>query len=421
MKQDTLEPGLLPVFRFFVSLQVGFFMLEGLHFLYHHKAPPHPLEAPQSLGVLSTILLVYLFWPGLERWLGATYLPIALGFASIMPLVGQIMTLRYGAAAYVSLAEELGLLLLFPLLLISWQYRFRVAVFLALAMALVDHSLALWVMARSSPLDTDYTGFLVIRTVLCLTIGYAVSRLMTAQREQRRALRQANAELAHYAATLDQLATSRERNRLARELHDTLAHTLSGMAVQLEAVKTLWDTDSAHARAMLEQSLAATRAGLTETRRALQALRAEPLQDLGLVLAVRTLAESVAAQTSAKLTWQGPDTAQGAARVDNLSQDVEQCIYRVAQESLANVAKHAGAKHVTVQLAQLDGRLTLQISDDGCGFDVNSVDADEHLGLQGMRERAELVGGRLAVTSQPSGGTTVRLVMEESRDPSPDL
>jgi len=305
MKRDTLEPGLLPVFRLFVGLQVVFFLLEGLHLLYQHKAPPHPLEAPQALAALGVILLIYLLWPGLERWLGTAYLPIALCFASIMPFAGQLVTLRYGAQAYISLAEELGLLQVFPLLLISWQYRFRVAVFFSLVTALVDHSLALWVMARSSPLDVDYTGFLVIRTIMSLAIGYAVSRLMAAQREQRRALRQANAELAHYTATLDQLATSRERNRVARELHDTLAHTLSGMAVQLEAVKTCWDADPAQARIMLDQSLTATRSGLTETRGALQALRAAPLEDLGLVLAVRALAESVAAQIGATLTTMG--------------------------------------------------------------------------------------------------------------------
>jgi len=422
MKRDALEPGLLSVFRVFVGLQVGFFLLEGLHFLYQHKPPPHPLEAPQSLAALSAILLIYLLWPGLERRLGVAYLPIALCFASITPFAGRLVTLRYGAEAYVSLAEELGLLLVFPLLLISWQYRFRVAVFFSLVTLLVDHSLALRVMAHSSPLEVDYMGFLVIRTIMCLVIGYAVSRLMTAQREQRRALRQANAELAHYASTLEQLATSRERNRLARELHDTLAHTLSGMAVQLEAVKTLWDTDSTHARVMLEQSLTATRSGLTETRRALQALRAAPLQDLGLVLAVRALAESIAAQTGTTLTWRGPDTAQGAARVENLSPDVEQCVYRVAQESLENVSRHAGAKHLTVQLTQDKGRLTLQVSDDGCGFDLSKARTNDHrLGLSGMQERAEMIGGILQVESQLGCGTTVRLIVEESRDPGSDL
>jgi two-component system sensor histidine kinase UhpB len=173
---------------------------------------------------------------------------------------------------------------------------------------------------------------------------------------------------------------------------------------------------------MLDQSLTATRSGLTETRRALQALRAALLEDLGLVLAVRALAESVAAQTGATLTWRGPDTAQGAARVENLSPDVEQCVYRVAQESLENVSRHAGAKHLTVQLTPDKGRLTLQVSDVGRGFDLSKASTNDHrLGLSGMQERAEMIGGILQVESQLGCGTTVRLIVEESRDPGSDL
>ena len=119
MKRDDLEPGLLPTFRVFAGLQVGFFLLEGLHFVYQHETLPHPLEASQALVVLGAILLIYLLWPGLERRLGAAYLPTALCLASVMPLVGQLVTIRYGAEVYVGQAEELGLLLIFPLLLIS--------------------------------------------------------------------------------------------------------------------------------------------------------------------------------------------------------------------------------------------------------------------------------------------------------------
>jgi signal transduction histidine kinase len=414
VKQDALEPGLLPVFRLFVSLQVIFFLLEGLHFLYQHQAPPHPLEAPQSLTVLGAILLVYLFWPGLERHLGAAYLPIALCYAFIMPFAAQVITLRYGTEVYISLAEELGVLLIFPLLLISWQYHFRVVVFLSLAAALVDRGLALWVAAHSSPVSTDYIGFLAIRTIMCLTMGYAVSRLMTAQREQRHALRQANAELAHYAATLEQLTVSRERNRVARELHDTLAHTLSGIAVQLEAVKALWESNPDEARTMLEQSLTASRSGLTETRRALLALRTTPLQDLGLVLSLRGLAESAAARAGLALDLHLPEHLE-------LPPDVEQGLYRVAQETLENVVKHAQAKQVSVRLAREGGRLTLCVTDDGCGFEVTRADNEQHYGLRGMFERANIMGGKLQVESQPGRGTTIRLAVEEGRGPRAHL
>jgi signal transduction histidine kinase len=246
-------------------------------------------------------------------------------------------------------------------------------------------------------------GALFIRTISFIVVGYMVVRLMTTQREQRRALAEANTQLAHYAAALEQLATSRERNRLARELHDTLAHSLSGIAVQLEAVKTLWENSPEDARAMLEQSLATTRSGLTETRRALQALRASPLEDLGLALAVRSLAESVAARNGLALDLEAPE------RLENLSPDLEQGIYRVVQEALENITQHAHARNVKVQLSQTDGHFTLTISDDGKGFQMESVDMINQFGLQGMRERTEMLGGDLEVESQPGRGTTIRL------------
>jgi signal transduction histidine kinase len=248
-----------------------------------------------------------------------------------------------------------------------------------------------------------------------LLIGYMITRIMTTQRQQRPSLAEANTKLARYAATLEQLATTRERNRLARELHGTLAHTLSAVAVEQEAVSALWDADPAQARAMLEQSLSATRIGLAETRRALQALRSSPLEDFGLALAIRQEAESVAARANLALDLHIPE------RLDNLPPDVEQCIYRVAQEALANVAHHAQARRVKLNLLREDGRLVLSVSDDGCGFDPDTVDTEYHLGIRGMRERAKMVGGILSIDSEPGQGVTVRLIVEEGRDPRLDL
>jgi signal transduction histidine kinase len=96
-------------------------------------------------------------------------------------------------------------------------------------------------------------------------------------------------------------------------------------------------------------------------------------------LAVRACAESAAAQTGATLDWQAPEC------IEHLSPAVEQCAYRVAQESLENVAGHAAAGRVTVRMIQNDGRLTVSISDDGCGFDVSRI-ANNRLGLKGMQE-----------------------------------
>jgi signal transduction histidine kinase len=216
----------------------------------------------------------------------------------------------------------------------------------------------------------------------------------------------ANAQLVNYAATLEELTVSRERNRMARELHDTLAHTLSGVAVQLETAKAYWDVDPPAARSLLDKSLDTTRAGLVETRRALKALRASPLDDLGLAQALRQLAVETAARANLALQVAVPD------QVAVLSPPAEQCLYRVAQEAVANVAQHAQARTLTVRLtagSSSESPTVLLVQDDGIGFDADTAAPAGHFGLAGIRERARLVGGELAVTSRQGQGTQVRL------------
>ena len=195
--------------------------------------------------------------------------------------------------------------------------------------------------ALESPL---VTGSIVARTTTFMVSGWLVGRLMTGQRKQRQAMKEANRKLTHHAATLEQLTTTRERNRLARELHDTLAHTLSAVAVQLEAANVLWSTKPEQAHARLQKSIEVTRSGLTETRRVLQDLRASPLEDLGLALAVRNLAESTASRSGLKLDLHIAD------RLGSVPPDIEQAVYRIAQEALVNVISHANARNLTVQL-----------------------------------------------------------------------
>ncbi|MBU0511321.1 MAG: sensor histidine kinase, partial [Chloroflexi bacterium] len=219
----------------------------------------------------------------------------------------------------------------------------------------------------------------------------------------RRELVRANIKLGQHANTLEQLATSRERNRLARELHDTLAHTLSGQAVNLEAIKLMLPSEQTEAHAMLEHSLSNTRSGLAETRRALKDLRSKQLEDLGLMIAVRNLATEAASRAEFALSCQISD------HLPELTPDVEQCLYRIAQETLENIVRHADAQKVTLQLKTEDRTLILTISDDGCGFDPQNVDFADKLGIQGMRERAILMSGNLEVHSHSTKGTSVQL------------
>jgi signal transduction histidine kinase len=170
-------------------------------------------------------------------------------------------------------------------------------------------------------------------------------------------------------------------------------------------VKAYWDVDPEAAQAMLDKSLGATRSGLQETRRALKSLRASPLDDLGLVLGLRKMAEEAAARANLQLDLSLPD------RLVSLSPDVEQTIYRVAQEAVANVTHHANAQTLTVQLSVNEAKVSLLVRDDGLGFNVQQDEEAGHFGLPGMRERAQLVSGKLTITSKPGQGTTIHLTV----------
>jgi signal transduction histidine kinase len=410
MNKHPLEPGLLDIFRLFIVLRLVLVLLTMSFYFAWSRAPFELWQLFAVLPFLADIpfLWLYLSWSWFQRKLGRLYLPIALLVATVSPVV----EMSYVFPLYdidASLAFLLMfLLLLVPLILTAWQYRLLYVVLFSIGTAVLEFSLL-----SGTPQFTAWgLGWACVallgRTTLSVFVGYIVSYLVSEQHEQRRELAEANRKLVQYASTLEQLTTSRERNRLARELHDTLAHALSGLAVQLDAIATVWDPIPPKARAMLERSLSITRIGLNETRRALHALRAMPLEDLGLALAIRSLAENAAARGSLAFQLDLPE------RVSDLSPEVEQCYYRVAQEALENVTKHADARRVAVVLRETGGELTLEVSDDGTGFAAESIASDYQFGLRGMQERAELIGATLEVESRPGRGTTVRLRKDET-------
>lgn len=402
-----VESGLLPTFRLFIGIQLVLTALRVASLRVASTFYPAELVTPPAVfSILEPVLLLlYLSVPGLRRRLGAFYLPIGIVWAAVGPTIEPY--LEFAAREVVpenyllfALWRQINLLFI-PLIVVSWQYSMRqVILFCALTIAL---NIAL--MSQTVSLQLLTSGFVLgtlgMQMVVFLLVGNMLVNLLRIQREQRR-------RLAQHASTLEQLTISRERNRLARELHDTLAHSLSGVAVQLEAVDALWNTSSDEAHGMLRQSLVTTRSGLTETRRALQALRPSPLEDLGLALALRGLSETVAARGDLKLELDVPEGLK------NLPPEVEEGIYRIAQEALENVAKHAHAKSVRVQLSQDDNRLALTISDDGQGFDPKNIDPVRQFGIQGMRERTEMLGGTLEVDSQPERGTVIQLAWSRS-------
>ncbi len=191
-----------------------------------------------------------------------------------------------------------------------------------------------------------------------------------------------------------------ERNRLAREIHDTLAQGLTAAALQLESADALLDSGSGKVRKPLRRALSLMRSNLEEARRSVLDLRAAPLEGRPLSGALKVLVERWRAQTGTEARYEAVNGGRP------LPPRVEAALYRVCQEALTNVASHADAARVTVRLVSTLAEVRLSVEDDGRGFDVSETSADRH-GLIGMEERIQILGGILDVTSIPGDGTKI--------------
>lgn len=205
--------------------------------------------------------------------------------------------------------------------------------------------------------------------------------------------------------TLHRTAVQDERARLAREIHDTLAQGFTGIITQLQAAEQAPDDDARRRHA--DAALALARDGLAEARRSVQALRPTALAQTSLADALSAVARSWSARTGIPAAV----SVSGTARP--LPMEIEVALLRTAQEALANVERHAAARRVTVALGLDDGRVRLEVRDDGRGFDV--IDRVQRepgrsggYGLIAMRERLESAAGALEVDSRPGRGTVVR-------------
>ncbi|MDG9726745.1 MULTISPECIES: HAMP domain-containing sensor histidine kinase [unclassified Streptomyces] len=192
------------------------------------------------------------------------------------------------------------------------------------------------------------------------------------------------------------LAQEAERRRIAQELHDEVGQSMT--AILLVLGRAADDADQP-LREELQQAQEITRESLDEVRRLVRRLRPGVLDDLGLISALSSLTHDFATHTGLRVV------RRFDADLPALDPETELVLYRVAQESLTNAARHADAERVEVGLAPADGAVTLTIADDGRGIEA----ACEGAGIRGMRERALLIGAALDITSAPGAGTRIRL------------
>ena len=382
------------------------------------RPPLNPQQPPQGPIRLGPVFLYYIFnlafafsfltvshWGWIHNKLGKFHYPFLLLTISIAPILINALVVPRFPPGPLANAEGMALrqfpVLFVALALVAWEYGMKQIIFFSVATAALELGL-IFVSSFEYQSLFVFVFIAIIRSISFIALGVFINLLVTQLRQQRESLRDANANLTHYASTLERLTVSRERNRLARELHDTLAHSLTALSVSLEAAKAYFDIDSEKTRELIDKSLESTRKGADETRRALKALRSSELEDMGLGLAIKHAAESASTRFHLDLALDLQDP------IPSLSPDVEQAIYRIVQESIENIVHHSKAKSFSIQLKS-DGQTALIIQDDGMGFDSESDASTGHFGLVGMRERAELAGGQLSIESKKGKGTKVVL------------
>jgi signal transduction histidine kinase len=259
---------------------------------------------------------------------------------------------------------------------------------------------------RAGPLPAVIVGLIYFAALVFVVVFVQVAtneRNARAEVERLAAeLREANDKLREYAAKVEELATTKERNRLAREIHDSLGHYLTVINVQLEAARAVLDVDAERAREVLSKAQALTQDGLNEVRRSVATLRTSPTENRPLTQILSSLADECHATGIATQF-----VIKGEQRL--LSPQAELTLYRTAQEGLTNVRKHAQATSAKLTIDYLGGNVLLLIEDDGVGC----VLSNEGFGLLGIRERVQLLGGKVCIRTAAGEGFKLEVEIRE--------
>ncbi len=252
----------------------------------------------------------------------------------------------------------------------------------------------------------------ITNTILTLNINTAITFGLTllfilllvnallAERQSREKLLLANEQLRQYALRIEDQATLQERNRIAREIHDSLGHALTAQSIQLENALLFLPPDAEKSKSFLQESQRLGARALQEVRRSISTLRSDPLKGQSLENAIAKAIQEFKMTTGITPNY----TLQITSPIPG---EISTALYRIVQESLTNIFKHSGATEVSIRLQQSQDMLHLEIVDNGQGFDPERNTTG--FGLQGMRERTTALSGIFRLSSRPGEGCRIHV------------
>jgi len=382
-----------PVWPFFLMLTVAMF------FIYFWSLANSPrLQASPALAIVFTVLMIIyvaLFWLSplwaMRRPQAVIYLIVQSALSFTLTMLVQNTAMAFGLFAAL-LGVTVGMLGRTRATLVAIVLEIGLS---ALASLSIEGSISLVTWALS-------IGPVVVFVVVY--VGMYVREIEAHGRAQSllQELEAANRQLTDYAAQVEDLTLANERQRMARELHDTLAQGLAGLVLQLEAIDShLSRGNTTKAQAITQQAMDRTRSTLADARRAIDDLRSGDVSEVDLETAVCAEADRFTAAS-------GIPCELSIALPPVLPDDARDTALRVVSEALTNIARHAQARHTAVSLRPIDQSLDIEVRDDGIGFDPAQIGAG-HYGLIGLQERARLIGGMLNIESAPGQGTTLKV------------
>ena len=363
----------------------------SLRWISEYIEQGHPLT-----WLISVMLLIYGVLLGVEPWVTAgsrlrahLYLTIQTSLVFIASLF--FYELDFFALLFLPLCGQAVFLLPRP-------QSTRWVVILA-ALTLVGQYIQFGGLA-----GLQFSLIYISRLILVAAFSNLTLQANASRQESERLLtelREANKQLQEYAGQAEQLAVANERNRLARDLHDSVAQTLYGLTLQSEAAARKLSSGELDATAeYLQQIKESAQQTLVETRLLIYELRPQVLEAEGLAAALNARLEAVERRS-------GIAAHLDIGGLPDLPPQVETNLYRISLEALNNSLKHAHASRVDIAIHNRDDRITLIVADDGVGFDPASPGILGGMGLDGMKERAGQIGAQLVIESTPGQGSRV--------------
>jgi signal transduction histidine kinase len=365
-------------------------------------------SATRTAGFVAVMMLLFALEVVQQRWLGLSGRQWP-----VVALLAARLGLFVAAAALDPSGESRALFVLVP-------FAAYFALGRAVSLGLAALCLALLIATFVLRVPHWYTQATYLSDVLMFGVGMvlaiAMANVAVGEQASRarlektlRDLEESHVQLTAYSAQVADLSAAAERNRLARDIHDSLGHHLTAIAVQLEKAAAFRERDTATADQALADARSSARQALDDVRMSVRALRGDQPPTRLTAMLADLVRQAAAGQQRVTLSVTGDE--------DTLSAAAHSVLYRCAQEALTNARRHSGAQEITVAATFDDREAQLVVTDDGHGFDPEQHDEAAGrvgFGLLGMRERAALAGGYVQINSRPCEGTTVTVTVPRS-------